>query len=114
MRITRYAKTALCITTRASSLTVRTEFNDHSLVKVHLQLEHWRAVTSPKRRFNMAHLSMALIVCLLFLLCRVAVVECNSGPNTSDWWKHSIIYQIYPRSFQDTDGDGVGDIRGRP
>ena len=29
-----------------------------------------------------------------------------------DWWRHAVIYQIYPRSFADGNGDGVGDLRG--
>src|SRR6202453_1492775 len=28
------------------------------------------------------------------------------------WWKHALIYEIYPRSFQDSNGDGVGDLNG--
>jgi alpha-glucosidase len=33
---------------------------------------------------------------------------------TSDptWWKHAVIYEIYPRSFQDSNGDGIGDLNG--
>lgn len=30
----------------------------------------------------------------------------------SDWWRGAVIYQIYPRSFRDSNGDGVGDLKG--
>ena len=28
------------------------------------------------------------------------------------WWEHAVIYQIYPRSFQDSNSDGIGDLNG--
>ena len=28
------------------------------------------------------------------------------------WWKESVVYQIYPRSFLDANGDGIGDLAG--
>ncbi len=41
----------------------------------------------------------------------------QSKPRTAssserDWWKNAVIYEIYPRSFQDSNGDGIGDLNG--
>jgi len=34
------------------------------------------------------------------------------GWNSPDWWRQAVIYQIYPRSFADANGDGIGDLQG--
>ena len=36
----------------------------------------------------------------------------SRGEITQKWWKEAVFYQIYPRSFHDTNGDGIGDLRG--
>src|ERR1700757_1921363 len=36
----------------------------------------------------------------------------NSASASQPWWKNAVIYEIYPRSFQDSNGDGIGDLNG--
>lgn len=47
----------------------------------------------------------------VLILC-VCLVSPQEEEDESEWWRHATFYQVYPRSFKDSDGDGVGDLRG--
>ena len=41
-----------------------------------------------------------------------SAVAAKSAKADSEWWKGAVVYEIYPRSFQDSNGDGIGDLNG--
>jgi len=56
------------------------------------------------------------IVCFTFFCCRSnpnkQIVSDTRADSTRKWWKEAVVYQIYPRSFKDFDGNGIGDLKG--
>ena len=54
------------------------------------------------------------IVITILLSCKTKNKNAavNETATENKWWKEAVVYQLYPRSFQDSDGDGVGDLKG--
>src|SRR5579884_2484794 len=60
---------------------------------------------------NIAACALALMLVAAAPAARAQSAPSNSE-NLKDWWKNAVIYEIYPRSYQDSNGDGIGDLNG--
>ena len=61
-------------------------------------------------------LALAALICHPAFLqaqgTKAATPTAKASYDSAIWWKHAVLYEIYPRSFQDTNGDGTGDLKG--
>jgi alpha-glucosidase len=54
----------------------------------------------------------SLLFTFVFAVAAFAQQPASVATQPDTWWKHAVIYEIYPRSFQDSNGDGIGDLNG--
>lgn len=70
-------------------------------------------------KLDLRHTSPFLLIIFIF----ISLLSCNRNTSEKEeiqttskshekWWKEAVVYQIYPRSFKDSDGDGIGDLKG--
>ena len=68
--------------------------------------------SSSKKRALFFALGAAMSATTVFAQSHAAASAAKTTKSDTDWWKGAVVYEIYPRSFQDSNGDGIGDLNG--
>jgi len=63
-------------------------------------------------KFKVQSSKLLLLLLCLLLSPQAAGAQTRARGGKTPWWKHAVFYEIYPRSFKDSNGDGVGDLNG--
>lgn len=64
-----------------------------------------------RKQFMFQMLILPTAFAVLLITCSFAQSAPKQSPD-NDWWKHAVFYELYPRSFADSNNDGFGDLRG--
>ena len=67
------------------------------------------------RRIKVGSFTLSAVALSISLITGIAILggsRANAQSTGDTWWKHAMVYEIYPRSFQDSNGDGIGDLNG--
>src|SRR5580704_15758915 len=69
----------------------------------------WRSASMPRKP---AWVLGCVFLSLSFLIACAQNSNKGVDPEHPEWWQHAVFYEIYPRSFADSNNDGVGDLKG--